>query len=79
MKRILMWSALGLAGTGVAQAQSSVTVFGVMDLGIQYTNGDGGGSVKALSNGGLSTSRSDSAAPKTWAAACARASGSRAA
>jgi len=59
MKRILMWSALGLAGTGVAQAQSSVTVFGVMDLGIQYTNGagPGGGSVKSLSNGGLSTSR----------------------
>ncbi|HZF82997.1 MAG TPA: porin [Burkholderiaceae bacterium] len=59
MKSILMWSALGLAGTGVAQAQSSVTVFGVMDLGIQYTNGagPGGGSVRALSNGGLSTSR----------------------
>ncbi|BEP41834.1 hypothetical protein GmRootV15_24230 [Variovorax sp. V15] len=54
-----MWSALGLASSGVAQAQSSVTVFGVMDLGIQYTSGagPGGGSVKALSNGGLSTSR----------------------
>ncbi len=57
MKKILMWSALGLASSGAAHAQSTVTVFGVMDLGIQYTNGDGGGSVKALSNGGLSTSR----------------------
>ncbi|MDM0118656.1 porin [Variovorax arabinosiphilus] len=57
MKKILMWSALGLASSGAAHAQSSVTVFGVMDLGIQSTNGVGGGSVKALSNGGLSTSR----------------------
>jgi predicted porin len=52
-----MGSALALASGGAAQAQSSVTVFGVMDLGIQSTNGVGGGSVKALSNGGLSTSR----------------------
>lgn len=57
MKKILMWSALGLASSGAAHAQSSVTLFGVMDLGIQSTNGVGGGSVKALSNGGLSTSR----------------------
>ena len=57
MKRFLMCSALGLAGAGAAHAQSSVTMFGVMDLGIQYTKGDGNGSVKALSNGGLSTSR----------------------
>ena len=57
MKRFLMWSALGLAGSGAAHAQSSVTMFGVMDLGIQYTKGAGNGSVKALSNGGLSTSR----------------------
>ncbi|MDN4588321.1 porin [Xenophilus aerolatus] len=59
MKKVLIWSALGLAGSGAAQAQSSVTVFGVMDLGVQHTNGAGrgGGSVTALSNGGLSTSR----------------------
>jgi hypothetical protein len=42
---------------GAAHAQSSVTMFGVMDLGVQYTHGAGVGSVKALSNGGLSTSR----------------------
>ena len=42
MKKILMWSALGLASSGAAHAQSTVTVFGVMDLGIQYTSGDGG-------------------------------------
>lgn len=57
MKRFLMGSALVLAGSGAAQAQSSVTLFGVMDLGIQSTHGAGAGSLKALSNGGLSTSR----------------------
>ncbi|MDQ0012046.1 putative porin [Variovorax boronicumulans] len=57
MKRLLMWSAIGLASSGAANAQSSVTLFGVVDLGVQYTKGEGGGSVKALSNGGLSTSR----------------------
>ena len=57
MKRFLMGSALALAGSGAAQAQSSVTLFGVMDLGVQSTKGEGGGAVKALSNGGLSTSR----------------------
>lgn len=57
MKRFLMGSALVLAGSGAAQAQSSVTLFGVMDLGIQATHGAGAGSLKALSNGGLSTSR----------------------
>lgn len=57
MKRFLMGSALVLAGSGAAQAQSSVTLFGVMDMGIQSTHGTGTGSLKALSNGGLSTSR----------------------
>ena len=51
-----MWSALGLA-CGAAQAQSSVTLFGVVDLGIQQTRAAGGGSVTALGNGGLATSR----------------------
>jgi predicted porin len=68
MKKRSMWpalgsaigSAIGLAGAatgGAAHAQSSVTMFGVVDLGVQYTHGAGAGSVKALSNGGLSTSR----------------------
>jgi predicted porin len=65
MKKQCMWPAVGLAGLtglaslagGAAHAQSSVTMFGVVDLGIQYTHGAGVGSVKALSNGGLSTSR----------------------
>jgi len=51
-----MWSALALA-SGATQAQSSITMFGVVDLGIQHTSGDSAGSVNALSNGGLSTSR----------------------
>ncbi len=58
MKKKPIWicSAIALA-CGGAHAQSSVTLFGVMDLGVQYTKGDGAGSVRALSNGGLSTSR----------------------
>ncbi|MBB3175819.1 porin [Variovorax sp. Sphag1AA] len=47
---------LGLMG-GAVHAQSSITMFGVMDVGVQYTKGDGVGSRTALSNGGLSTSR----------------------
>jgi predicted porin len=68
MKKLCTWSALGSAlgsaigmaagmAGGAAHAQSSVTMFGVVDLSLQYTHGAGAGSVKALSNGGLSTSR----------------------
>lgn len=56
MKKILIWSAFGLV-SGASQAQSSVTMFGVVDLGIQHTRGGGAGSVTGVSNGGLSTSR----------------------
>jgi len=42
--------------SAVVQAQSSVTVFGILDLGVrQVKNGDQ--SVSSVSNGGLSTSR----------------------
>lgn len=58
MKFKLIWlSALGLAVGGAAQAQSSMTIFGVMDLGVQRTTADGVGSVNAVSNGGYSTSQ----------------------
>lgn len=58
MKKQQIWicSAIALA-CGGAHAQSSVTLFGVVDLGVQYTKGEGTGSARALSNGGLSTSR----------------------
>lgn len=55
-KQLWICSAIALA-CGTAHAQSSVTLFGVVDLGVQYTKGGGAGSVRALSNGGLSTSR----------------------
>jgi predicted porin len=55
-KQLWICSAIALASSA-AHAQSSVTLFGVVDLGVQYTKGGGNGSVRALSNGGLSTSR----------------------
>lgn len=55
-KQVLICSAIALA-CGAVHAQSSVTLFGVVDLGVQYTKGEGTGSARALSNGGLSTSR----------------------
>jgi predicted porin len=55
MKKLLLWAAVALAGTA-AHAQSSVTLFGVMDVGVQRTT-SGGVSLTSLSNGGLSTSR----------------------
>lgn len=55
-QKLWICSAIALA-CGGAHAQSSVTLFGVVDLGVQYSKGGGNGSVRALSNGGLSTSR----------------------
>lgn len=61
-KKTLLCSAIGLAVgavglAGSVHAQSSVTMFGVMDVGVQRTDADGVGKLNALSNGGLSTSR----------------------
>jgi predicted porin len=55
-RTLWMWSALGLA-CGAVHAQSSVTLFGVVDLGVLHTRAGGVGSATALGNGGLSTSR----------------------
>lgn len=56
-KRKLYLSVLGLACAAGAHAQSSVTLWGVVDLNLQRTTADGVGSVTALNNGGLSTSQ----------------------
>ncbi len=58
-KKTLLCAALGLAAgaMGAAHAQSTVTVFGVMDLGVQRTEAKGVGTLDTVSNGGLSTSR----------------------
>ncbi|MDB5914788.1 MAG: porin Gram-negative type, partial [Ramlibacter sp.] len=57
IKRNLCLSAIALACAGGAHAQSSVTLFGVVDLGVQHFHSDGVGSQNTLGNGGLSTSR----------------------
>lgn len=58
MKRRILWlSTLGLACAFGAHAQSSVTLWGVVDLNLQRTNAGGVGAVNALNNGGLSTSQ----------------------
>ncbi|HET7864042.1 MAG TPA: porin [Burkholderiaceae bacterium] len=53
--------ALGLAGAMTspvaAWAQSSVTVFGIVDAAVRYVKNDGVGSVTSLASGGNSTSR----------------------
>lgn len=43
--------------SGAVYAQSSVTMFGVLDVGVIHTKGGANGSVTALGNGGYSTSR----------------------
>ncbi|MBT2325693.1 porin [Variovorax paradoxus] len=55
-RKILLCAALGLA-FGAVHAQSSVTMFGIMDVGVQRTDAGGVGTLNALSNGGLNTSR----------------------
>jgi predicted porin len=49
-------AALG-AVSGTARAQSSITLYGVGDLGVRYVHNEGAGSVRSLSSGNNSTSR----------------------
>jgi predicted porin len=56
MKKSLLALAVA-AFSGAAFAQSSVTLFGVVDTGVSWYKGDGGGRVVALSNSGLNSSR----------------------
>ena len=55
-KSLIALAALATVATA-AQAQSSVTVYGVMDTGIARSTGLAAGSVTYMQNGGLSTSR----------------------
>jgi predicted porin len=57
MKKSLLALAVAGAFSGAAFAQSSVTLFGVLDTGISYYKGDGNGNVWAVSTGGINTSR----------------------
>jgi predicted porin len=56
MKKVMAVVACG-AMAGVAHAQSSVTLYGVVDEGFQYTNNQGGASSYAMSQGGLGSSK----------------------
>lgn len=55
-KSLIALAALATVATA-AQAQSSVTVYGVMDTGVAKTEGLAAGSATYMQNGGLSTSR----------------------
>ncbi len=61
MKHLSWKVACALACTSalplLANAQSSVTLYGVVDVGVQHTKAGGVGSVTGVSNGGYSTSR----------------------
>lgn len=56
MKKILLVSA-SLAACNLANAQSSVTLYGVVDAGFTYTSNDKGSSQTALTGGNESASR----------------------
>jgi predicted porin len=56
MKKVVMMLACG-AAAGFAHAQSSVTLYGVVDEGFQYTNNQGGKTSYAMSQGGLGSSK----------------------
>jgi predicted porin len=56
MKKVFLLSAIALA-CGAAQAQSSLTVFGVVDVNLQRFDAGGVGTSTMVGNGGLSTSR----------------------
>jgi predicted porin len=56
MRKVFLLSAIAMA-CGAAQAQSSLTVFGVVDVNLQSFDAGGVGKSTMVGNGGLSTSR----------------------
>lgn len=57
MKKSLLALAVAGAFSGAAFAQSSVTMFGIIDTGFGYFKGDGNGNQKVMRNSGLNSSR----------------------
>ena len=57
MKKIALAAALAAGFAGMAQAQSSVTVFGVVDMAITNTSASGNGSLTQLSTDQNTSSR----------------------
>jgi len=56
MKKSLIALAV-MAAAGAASAQSSVTLFGIVDATFNHTNASGGGSISQLTNSGYNSSR----------------------
>ncbi|KLU24995.1 hypothetical protein EOS_17045 [Caballeronia mineralivorans PML1(12)] len=57
MKKTLITSVIGTLFAGSAYAQSSVTLYGIVDVGITYTSNVGGSHQVALTSGGETGSR----------------------
>jgi predicted porin len=57
MKKSLLALAVAGAFSSAAYAQSSVTLFGIVDATVRYAKGDGNGNQKLLTNSGLNSSR----------------------
>jgi predicted porin len=51
------WICLLTASSGIAHAQSSVSLYGVVDNGLQYTNNQGGKTSLQMSQGGIGSSK----------------------
>jgi len=67
MKKSLVALAV-LAASGAAMAQSSVTLFGIVDAGVTYAKTSGGESNYGLTNSGTPPAVWASAACKIWVA-----------
>src|SRR5882672_12882973 len=57
MKKSLLALAVAGAFSGAAFAQSSVTLFGIVDTGITYGTADQNGHILRMTNSGLNSSR----------------------
>jgi len=57
MNKHLPLAALLLASSAAASAQSSVTLFGIVDLGLRHVSNEGVGALNSMASGGNATSR----------------------
>ncbi|PFH11192.1 putative porin [Collimonas sp. PA-H2] len=57
MKKVVLIAGLLSGVAGMAQAQTNVTIYGIVDLGINYTNNDGGKKIVQMESGYAQGSR----------------------
>jgi len=67
MKRLIVLSVLGAWGVA-AQAQSTVTLYGIIDEGLTFTSNSGGHHAYQMSSGYVAGSRWGLRGKRTWAA-----------